>query len=298
MLELSPKCEGEWVTHLGSVKGTEKKKKRFLRAKWKSRAGWQQNIRLLYGLFQSRHITQFKLALLTTQQASKWRDDLIWKASRMRRWWICVPKSHLTWVRIQTSFILKMRQDVGVCCKFPGAGILCTCNCPGWSDNNLPTNLQQDKYILFLIFYLYEMEKRYTFKGPNYPIYFRLEAIFFYKRCRASMTKHRPRSAKVRAEGIDAIWSQLCSSLLETDALLSYQTRASGRPLTWEWVGNPVLFLKETPRRHSTRLSSSCPLILHTQGLPSRVFTRKAWRTDRSWSLKPWRKLGERFLSR
>lgn len=28
MLELSPKCEGEWVTHLGSVKGTEKKKKK------------------------------------------------------------------------------------------------------------------------------------------------------------------------------------------------------------------------------------------------------------------------------
>ena len=27
MLELSPKCEGEWVTNLGSVKGTEKKKK-------------------------------------------------------------------------------------------------------------------------------------------------------------------------------------------------------------------------------------------------------------------------------
>ena len=110
------------------------------------------------------------------------------------------------------------------------------------------------------------------------------------------MTKHRQRSTKVRAEGIDAIWSQLCSSLLETDALLSYQTRASGRPLTSGWMGNPVLFPKETPRRHSTRLPSSCPLILHTQGLPCRVFTRKAWRTDRSWSLKPWRKLGERFF--
>ena len=106
MLEFFPKCEGEWVAYLGRVKGIEKKKK-FLRAKWKSRTWWQQNIRLLCGLFQSRHMTQFKFVKLTAQQANKWRDDLIWKASRMRRWRICVPKSYLTWVRIQTSFILK-----------------------------------------------------------------------------------------------------------------------------------------------------------------------------------------------
>ena len=65
------------------------------------------------------------------------------------------------------------------------------------------------------------MEKCYTFKGQS------LEnelscifqavgnmATFFNKRCRASMTKHRQQSTKVRAKEIDSIWSQVCSSLL------------------------------------------------------------------------------------
>ena len=33
-------------------------------------------------------------------------------------------------------------------------------------------------------------------------------------RCKSSMTKHRQESTKVRAKGIDSIWSQVCSSLL------------------------------------------------------------------------------------
>ena len=39
----------------------------------------------------------------------------------------------------------------------------------------------------------------------GYPAYFRLYATFFYKRCRASMTKHRQQSTKVKAKGTDLI---------------------------------------------------------------------------------------------
>jgi len=34
-------------------------------------------------------------------------NDLIQKASRLRKWWTSVPKNHLARVRIQASFILK-----------------------------------------------------------------------------------------------------------------------------------------------------------------------------------------------
>ena len=49
----------------------------------------------------------------------------------------------------------------------------------------------------------------------GYPVYFRLYATF-HKRCRASMTKHRQQNIKVKVKETDLIWSQMCSSLLQT----------------------------------------------------------------------------------
>ena len=62
------------------------------------------------------------------------------------------------------------------------------------------------------------MVKCYTFKGQSLgnglSCIFQALGNIFLVRFRASMTKHRQQSTRVRAEGIDPIWSQLCSSLL------------------------------------------------------------------------------------
>ena len=34
-------------------------------------------------------------------------NNLIWKASKQRRWWTHAPKNHLAWVRIQVPLLLK-----------------------------------------------------------------------------------------------------------------------------------------------------------------------------------------------
>ena len=66
-------------------------------------------------------------------------------------------------------------------------------------------------------FYLYEWKSVTPLKvralRKSSPVYFRLQATFFDKRCRASMTQHRQQSTRVRAKGIDPTQSHLCSSL-------------------------------------------------------------------------------------
>ena len=47
------------------------------------------------------------------------------------------------------------------------------------------------------------------------PVYFRLQATFFYKKHRASMTQQRPQGTKVKVNEIDLKWSQVCSSILK-----------------------------------------------------------------------------------
>ena len=107
------------------------------------------------------------------------------------------------------------------CCKLLGVGILWSCSCPSRSGHNVPINLQQDKcYSLFCNFLsLCEWRSVIPLKvralRMGYHLYFRLWATLFYRTCRASMTKHRPQSTKVRAKGIDPLWSQVCSSLLQ-----------------------------------------------------------------------------------
>ena len=67
--------------------------------------------------------------------------------------------------------------------------------------------------VLFCNFWsLYEL-KYYTCKGQSLEnVYFRLWATFFYKRCRASISKHRQQSISLK--GTDSVWSQ-GSSLLQ-----------------------------------------------------------------------------------
>ena len=45
----------------------------------------------------------------------------------------------------------------------------------------------------------------------GYHAYFRLWTTFFYKKCRASLSKHRQPSIRVRAKGIDAIRNHVCT---------------------------------------------------------------------------------------
>ena len=47
-----------------------------------------------------------------------------------------------------------------------------------------------------------------------YSVCFRLQATFFYKKCRDSTTRHRQQSTKVNVKGRDLICSQICSSML------------------------------------------------------------------------------------
>ena len=68
----------------------------------------------------------------------------------------------------------------GCCCKFLGAGILCSCNYPGRSGHDVPVNLQHDKcYFLFCnLVSLYEWESVILLKvralRMGYPVYFKL----------------------------------------------------------------------------------------------------------------------------
>lgn len=60
------------------------------------------------------------------------------------------------------------------------------------------------------------------------PVCFRLEAAFFYKSCRASLTKHKQQSTRVRSNGIDPIWIQVCLSLLRVPVRIETMDLSSG----------------------------------------------------------------------
>ena len=85
----------------------------------------------------------------------------------------------------------RWEKDVFSCCKLLGVGILCSCSCRCMSGHDVPVNVQQDKYnCLFYNFYLSMnglLKVRALRMGS--PVYFMLQATFFYKRCRARMTE-------------------------------------------------------------------------------------------------------------
>lgn len=91
--------------------------------------------------------------------------------------------------------------------------------------------------------------------------------------------------------------SGLFFSVTDIDALpFSIKLEQVVDLLHQDWMGNLILFLKETPREAFYKIILMLSPPIAYPGLPYRVFTRKAWRTDSSWSLKPWLKLGEDFI--
>ena len=91
------------------------------------------------------------------------------------------------------------------------------------SDHNIPVNLQQDgcSFLFYNLFSLYEIEECCTFKSQGLEnglscILQAVDNIVLQKR-RASMTKHIQQSTRFRAKGIDPVWSQVCSSLLQEE---------------------------------------------------------------------------------
>ena len=86
---------------------------------------------------------------------------------------------------ILLTSILKGERNVAACYKLLGAGILRSCSCLHRFDQDVPTNLQQDKsYSLFCNFLSpYEWENATSLKVRDlricYPVYFRLQRTFF-----------------------------------------------------------------------------------------------------------------------
>ena len=171
--------------------------------------------------------TTCKFVLLTMWQVSIKRcvagvrnSDFIQKISRLKRWWISVPKNHLTWVRNQASFVLKREKyDLLKTFWWRNPLFLQLSKQILWQCSYKPIILHQDNcYFPFCNFLtLHEWKRGVPLKTRNLRIgahlSFRLQATYFYKRCRASLKKHRKQSTRVRVKGIDALWSQAYSLL-------------------------------------------------------------------------------------
>ena len=122
----------------------------------------------------------------------------------VRRWVSHVPKTLNSSKGFSKTF-LKARWGRGLVsfCKLISVGILCSSSCPRMSCHDVPVNLQQGKYnSLFCNFYLCMnglLKVRALRMGS--PVYFRLQATFFYKTCRARMTEQKKGySSKVESD--------------------------------------------------------------------------------------------------
>ena len=96
------------------------------------------------------------------------------------------------------------------CWKLFGGGILYSCSCPSRSFDNVPINLLSSSKTI-VIFHSATLRTRNLRIGVQ--VCFRLQATFYYERCRASLKKYRQQSARLRVKGIDALWSQAYSLL-------------------------------------------------------------------------------------
>ena len=139
----------------------------------------------------------------------------------------------------RNTFKGKMRGgDVVGCCRLLGVWNPLLLQVATWSIH-VAVNLQKTNVILCsATFYHYMnglLKGRALREGD--PVYFRLQITFFYKRCRASMTKHRQQSTKVKIKGTDLIWSQICSSLLHRKKLeVVHRRRKRGTSLAVQWL--------------------------------------------------------------
>ena len=94
--------------------------------------------------------------------------------------------------------LLKARWGRGEihCCKPLGIRILCPCSCPQRSGLDVPVSFQQHK-CFWNILCLHEWTLKSSGPWEWTVQYVSVMAIFFHKRFRASMTKHRPSVHKV-----------------------------------------------------------------------------------------------------
>ena len=84
--------------------------------------------------------------------------------------------------------------------------------------SNPNTSQRNEVWTKVILYYVSEgkyIPLNVTALRMGYPVYFIPQATFLYKRCRACTTNHRQQRTKVRAKGIDAIWNQGYSSLLQ-----------------------------------------------------------------------------------
>ena len=143
-------------------------------------------------------------------------NDFIWKASRLRRCQTSVPKNHLTPVRVEASFILKRGGGWLVITNFLvqesfvfTAIRVCQVRC----SYKPPT-----RQMLFSVLQLFiSMNGTLEGQSPEDRLYCIFHAIgnIILQRCRASMTKHRQQSPKVRVKETYPTWGQICCSLLQ-----------------------------------------------------------------------------------
>ena len=148
-------------------------------------------------------------------------NDFLQKNRRLIKWRRRFQNTHFIQVRIQASFILRG----GVCVQ-----LLQT----SWSQNPVfPAVAQEGMVTVFLetsketniilcstTFYVYANESVIHLKvralRMGYLVYFRLQAMFFCKRCRASTAKqrkqHKDWSSRNRSNR-----SQACTSLLHLE---------------------------------------------------------------------------------
>ena len=115
-------------------------------------------------------------------------SDFIQKISRLKRWWISVPKNHLTWVRNQASFVLKREKyDLLKTFWWRNPLFLQLSKQILWQCSYKPIILHQDNcYFPFCNFLtLHEWKRGVPLKTRNLRIgahlSFRLQATFFYK---------------------------------------------------------------------------------------------------------------------
>ena len=119
----------------------------------------------------------------------------------------CKESSYQVWLVLQTSW------------HWPEVIIPCCCSYTGSSGHDVPVNLPQDIYY-FLFCNFLSVYERSSLGGralrKGYYVYFRLQATFFQEtKFQIQLTKHRKQSTEIGAKGIDIMWNQVVSSLLQ-----------------------------------------------------------------------------------
>ena len=152
-------------------------------------------------------------------------------------------------------------------CRLLGARILCSRRCPCTSGQEVPVYLQGCYFLIcnflsllngkvFLLPVTVKPGRKSSWKRAiryisgyrqhsftNVQSQKELLGIFqaidniLLQMCRASMTKYRKHSTRVRAKGLDSVWSQVCSSLSQYHKIWLgnlFSRRLLPKPWNWD----------------------------------------------------------------